>query len=166
MVKKKRTVRLRKKRGKIRNATPTTSRDGVKFRSKLELYTYNKLKEANIKDFLYEEEKFVLMEGFTFENDSVEDFESKVGGVKTKFFDNVVPNIRSITYLPDFTNINHKTKTGWIIECKGYSNDAFPLKWKMFKRWLTDRGYKVDLYKPNNQKNVLKCIELIKEKYG
>ncbi len=157
--------RIKRGNKKIRNATSVKSSGGIKFRSKLELYTYNKLLENGIKDFKYEEEKFTLMDSFTFPNESIESFETTENGHKVKHFDNITNNIRAITYLPDFTNVDHTSKTGWIIECKGYSNDAFPLKWKMFKNWLTINGYKVDLYKPNNQKNVLKCINLIKEKY-
>ncbi len=56
-------------------------------------------------------------------------------------------------------------KTGWILEDKGYSNDSFPMKWKMFKHLLTEEGFNVSLYLPNNQGNVLKAIEDIKSKY-
>lgn len=35
----------------------------------------------------------------------------------------------------------------------------------MFKDYLVRNNYNVDLYKPNNQQNVIKCIELIKSKY-
>ena len=157
--------RVKRNNSKIKNAKSVELSNGLKFRSKLELFTYNKLIDNDIKDFDYEKEKFTLMEGFTFENESVEAFDVKDGDRYISKFEGITNNIRSITYLPDFTCVDHETKKGWIIECKGYSNDAFPLKWKMFKNWLTINGYKVDLYKPNNQKNVLKCINLIKEKY-
>jgi len=35
----------------------------------------------------------------------------------------------------------------------------------MFKKYLLDNEYKVTLYKPNNQGNVLKTIDMIKAKY-
>lgn len=159
------TSKIKNNNSKIKNAKSVQLTNGLKFRSKLELFTYNKLIENGIKDFDYEKDKFVLMEGFTFPNQSVESFEVTENDRKVPKFDVITDNIRSITYLPDFTCVNHESKTGWIIECKGYSNDAFPLKWKMFKNWLTINNYKVDLYKPNNQKNVLKCINIIKEKY-
>ena len=44
-------------------------------------------------------------------------------------FDQALASIRSITYLPDFTNL----KDGWIIEVKGLKSDVFNLKWKLFK---------------------------------
>ncbi len=50
---------------KIRNATRLDI-DGFKFRSKLEAFTYSKLKENGIDDFAYETIKFVLKPKFTF----------------------------------------------------------------------------------------------------
>ena len=121
------------------------------------MFTYNKLIEAGFKDFKYEEVKFQLMEPFTYNNESIE-------LKKDKTFDTMTPNIRGITYLPDFTCINDD-KTGWVIEVKGYANDGFVNKWKTFKEYLVKNDYNVVLYKPNNQQNVLKTIDLIKEKF-
>lgn len=144
------------KSGKIKNATALEV-NGLKFKSKLELFTYNKLLEEGITDFKYEEVKFQLMEPFIFNNESFELH-------KDKSFTPNTNNIRGITYLPDYTRIN-EDKTGWIIEVKGYSNESFPLKWKWFKKYLLENGYNLTLYKPNNQQNVIKTINLIKEKY-
>lgn len=141
---------------KIKNATKLIV-NGLKFKSKLEVFTYNKLLENGIIDFNYEGLKFTLLPNFEFNNLSIE-----LG--KNKCFAPATEKIRSITYLPDFGNIKDD-KTGWIMECKGYPNDAFPLKWKMFKHHLLTNGYNVKLYKPNNQKNVLLAIEDIKSKY-
>lgn len=145
-----------KAKGKIKNATALEV-NGVKFKSKLELYTYNKLLEAGITDFKYEEVKFTLLEPFEYNNDS---FEVKIN----KKYIEASNSIRAITYLPDFLRINEQ-KEGYVIEVKGYANDAFPIKWKWFKDHLVRNGYKVTLYKPNNQQNVLKTIELIKQKF-
>lgn len=109
-------LKPKKNSGKIKNAT-SLEVNGIKFKSKLELFTYNKLLENNIKDFKYEEYKFTLLNPFEFRNSSYE-------VRKDKTFDTVTNNIRAITYLPDFTCINDETKEGWIIEVKGYSNDA------------------------------------------
>ena len=117
-----RIVRTQTHKGKIKNATALEV-DGIKFKSKLELFTYNKLIENNIKDFKYEEVKFTLLEGFEFNNKSIEMFEKTENKYKQKHFEDVSSAIRPITYLPDFTHINDD-KTGWIIEVKGYANDA------------------------------------------
>lgn len=149
-------LKPKRSKGKIKNAT-SLEVNGLKFKSKLELFTYNKLIDAGFKDFKYEEVKFQLMEPFTYNNESIE-------LRKDKTFDTMTPNIRGITYLPDFTCIN-EDKTGWIIEVKGYANDGFANKWKYFKEYLVKNGYNLTLYKPNNQQNVLTTINLIKTKY-
>lgn len=155
----------RKKGGKIKNATSLEYK-GLTFKSKLELFTYMKLLEAGINDFKYEQEKFTLMQPFEFNCDSIEMYERAVKGTdgRIKLYGPVTNNIRGITYLPDFTCIK-EDKTGYVIEVKGYNNDVFPVKWKFFKDYLLRNGYNLTLYKPNNQGNVLKTIEMIKEKY-
>lgn len=102
-------------KGKIKNAKSLEA-NGFKFKSKLELFTYNSLHNAGITDFQYEEVKFQLLEQFETTFDSYE-------VRKDKTFDVVNKSIRSITYTPDFTRLND-TGEGWIIECKGYPNDA------------------------------------------
>ena len=49
---------------KIRNATPNEY-NGIKFKSKLETYTYKKLEESNIKAE-YETQRYELLPAFTF----------------------------------------------------------------------------------------------------
>lgn len=165
MKKKVAKIRQRLKKGevKVRNATRVVN-DGINFRSKLESYTYNALKEAGIKGFEYEKLKFVLLDKFEYVNPSWEPYEKKDGDNKVKVFGPTLTVIRPMTYTPDFTCIN-PDKTGWIIEVKGYDNDVFPLKWKLFKKHLIDNGYNITLYKPNTQENVRKTIEQIKLKY-
>jgi hypothetical protein len=141
---------------KIKNAQKIIYED-INFKSKLELFTYKKLIECGITDFKYEGYKFNLVEPFKFELDC---YEVK----KDKSFDIVNDNIRAMTYLPDFTRINDNLE-GWIMEVKGYNNDSFPLKWKLFKQHLINNKYNVTIYKPNNQMNVMKAVELIKIKY-
>jgi hypothetical protein len=124
-VRRARVTKVTKNSGKIKNAKSLELSNGLKFRSKLELYTYNKLLEAGIDDFNYEKDKFILMEAFEFPNLSIEAFETNKKDMgKTKYYDDVDHKIRSISYLPDFTLIDHDKKTGWVLEVKGYSNDA------------------------------------------
>ena len=139
---------------KVRNAVSKVYK-GIKFRSKLELFTYRKLEEAGIKA-LYEKEKFVLMEGFRYTEDSIEPSNKKA--TKGQFINNT-DKVRDITYTPDFVDPNGK----WIIEVKGFANDVFPLKWKLFKHMLHHHDDPPVLYLPKNQKQVLETIELIKE---
>ena len=146
----------RKKRGnrKIKNATPTEL-DGVSFRSKLELFTYRKLKEAGI-PFEYEQHRFELLQAFEF---NCESYEPLFKSNKKIGFGLVNPKIRAMTYKPDFVN----KEDNWIIEVKGYRNDAFPLRWKLFKALCQDTG--VTLFLPGNQKEVLKTVEILQEKF-
>lgn len=119
-------VRRKKGEGKIKNATKLTA-NGLEFKSKLEKFTYDKLLEANIKDFQYEEHKFTLIDNFTYNQDSIEMYERTIKGSeskkKVKLFGPITNEIRPMTYLPDFACIK-PDKTGWIIEVKGYNNDA------------------------------------------
>jgi len=139
---------------KVRNATAKVYK-GIKFRSKLELFSYIKLEEAGIKA-LYEETRFTLMEGFIFDSSSIEP--STRALTKGQFIDNTY-KIRNITYTPDFVDPNGK----WIIEVKGFANDVFPLKWKLIKKHLQDSGEDIPiLYLPKNQGQVLKVIDMIK----
>ena len=57
-----------------------------------------------------------------------------------------------ITYKPDFVGRD------FIIECKGRANEAFPLRWKLFKAWVSQHSPGIALFKPQNQKD---CDETI-----
>jgi len=150
----KRMRRKFKANKKVRNAT-TQVYKGIKFRSKLELFTYMKLEDAGIKA-LYEEQKFTLMEGFRYEQQSIEP--SNKRATKGEYINNT-DKVRDITYTPDFVDPNGK----WVIEVKGFANDVFPLKWKLFKHMLQNYPDPPVLYLPKNQKQVLETIELLKK---
>lgn len=124
---------------KIKNATRVEV-DGIKFRSKLEAFCYNQLK-LNGLEAKYEEETFVLQEAFTYQD---LDKEKK---------------IRPITYTPDFTSKD------FIIECKGFHNDVWPMKVKMFMRHLVDNNDKRMFFTVKNQGEIKKCITQILEYY-
>lgn len=128
-----RTTRKRKssKNKKVKNATPT-SIDGIKFRSKLEGYMYQKLKEAKIYNE-YEQNRFELIPAFTF----------------------LGKKIRAMTYLPDFVGKN------FIIECKGFPNEAWPLREKLFKYKLFLTQDKRQFFIVHNKKEVEECIKKI-----
>lgn len=97
-----------KKSGKIKNTTPTVFGD-VNYRSKLEAYMAMLLTNNNI-EFSYESKIFEILPPFDFHGEKV----------------------RPITYKPDFIVDNH------VIEIKGFPNDAWPLREKMFKYSIKD----------------------------
>ena len=125
-------MKKKKHQGKVKNATPNIY-DGIKFKSKLEAYTYKKLKETKIKAD-YEPTHFELIPKFEYQGEKV----------------------RAMTYLPDFVGKD------FIIECKGLMGDSFPLRWKIFKYILMKQNSNYKLYLVRNQKQVDELINKLK----
>lgn len=121
---------------KVKNATKVEI-NGIKFRSKLEAYLYKKLKEANIPAD-YELHRYELLPSFEY------------NGKK----------IRAITYLPDFVG------NGFIIECKGFRTDTWPLREKLFKYYLTKNNLNIKFYVVRNQKEVDKLVTELRKNYA
>ena len=140
--------RIKRKRGPVR--AKKVSFDGITFASGLEKYMYQALKKAKIKA-IYEGETFVLQEDFKFEIDS---YERQANG-KGDMVNRGQKKIQSIKYTPDFVS------GSFIIECKGRANESFPIRWKMFKNYVNHKLKHVTLYKPQNQKECDKVVELI-----
>jgi len=143
--------KFKRKRGPVR--AKKVSFDGITFASGLERYMYQVLKKAKIKA-IYEGQTFVLQEGFMFNNES---FERQSNG-KGDMVDRGQKKILNIKYTPDFVS------DSFIIECKGRANESFPIRWKMFKKYVKENLPHVTLYKPQNQKECDKVIELINER--
>ena len=137
-----------KKRGPV--VSKKVTYDGINFASGLERYMYMALKKAGIKS-KYEGETFVLLNGFHFDNQV---YERQANG-KGDMVNRGQKKILNIKYTPDFVN------DSFIIECKGRANESFPLRWKMFKKYVKEQLSHVTLYKPQNQKECDKVIELI-----
>ena len=142
--------KFKRKRGPVR--AKKVSFDGITFASGLERYMYQVLKKAKIKA-TYEGQTFVLQEGFMFNNES---FERQSNG-KGDMVNRGQKKILNIKYTPDFIS------DSFIIECKGRANESFPIRWKMFKKYVNINLPHVTLYKPQNQKECDKVIELINE---
>ena len=140
--------RYSKKRGPVRAKKVTF--DGIKFASGLEKYMYMALKKAKI-HAIYEGATFELQEGFMFDIDSSE----RQGNGKGTMINRGQKKILNIKYTPDFVS------PSFIIECKGRANESFPIRWKMFKKYVKEQIPHVTLYKPQNQKECDKVVELI-----
>jgi len=140
--------RYKRKKGPVRSKKVTF--DGITFASGLEKYMYIALKKAKIKS-KYEGQTYVLQESFNFEIDS---FERQANG-KGDMVNRGQKKILNIKYTPDFVS------DSFIIECKGRANESFPIRWKMFKKYVNDNLKHVTLYKPQNQKECDKVVELI-----
>ena len=137
-----------KKRGPVRAKKVTF--DGIKFASGLEKYMYMALKKAKI-SAIYEGATFELQQAFMFDTDSYE----RQGNGKGDMVNRGQKKILNIKYTPDFVS------DSFIIECKGRANESFPLRWKMFKKYVKKQIPHVTLYKPQNQKECDEVINLI-----
>ena len=143
--------RRSKKRGPVQAKRITY--DGINFASGLERYMYMGLKKAKLK-FKYEGETFELIKGFEFINECIE----RQSNGKGEFKNRGNKKILNIKYTPDFVGKD------FIIECKGMANESFPMRWKLFKKWITDNGDDRVLYKPQNQSECDKVIDMILRK--
>lgn len=83
----------------------------------------------------YEMHRYELLPAFTFDN----------------------KKYRAMTYLPDFVGDN------FIIECKGYPNEAWPLREKLFRYYLYSNDIQVNFYIVHNQKEVDELIKKLKK---
>ena len=140
--------RYKRKKGPVRSKKVTF--DGIQFASGLEKYMYIALKKAKIKA-KYEGETYVLQEAFQFNVDS---YERQSNG-KGDMVNRGQKKILNIKYTPDFVS------DSFIIECKGRANESFPIRWKMFKKYVNCNLKHVTLYKPQNQKECDEVIKLI-----
>ena len=140
--------KFKRKRGPVRSKKVTF--DGITFASGLERYMYQALKKAKIKA-KYEGQTYILQEAISFKVDS---FERQSNG-KGDMVNRGQKKILNIKYTPDFVS------DSFIIECKGRANESFPIRWKMFKKYVNDNLKHVTLYKPQNQKECDKVIKLI-----
>ena len=140
--------KYKRKKGPVR--AKKVSFDGITFASGLERYMYQVLKKNKI-HAIYEGATFVLQENFNFKIDS---YERQSNG-KGEMVNRGQKKIQSIKYTPDFVS------SSFIIECKGRANESFPMRWKMFKKYVNHKMKHVTLYKPQNQKECDKVIELI-----
>lgn len=116
---------------KVKNATLSILYD-IKFKSKLEKGIYKFLKEKNI-DVKYEPLKCTIWDSGKF---TVPYF-NKIG---RKGFMQVLSKPIAIHYTPDF--IFKYNGYEIFLEAKGFTNDVFPYKAKLFRQWLEDYSKK------------------------
>jgi len=118
-----RSRRYSKKKGPVRSKK--VEHDGIKFQSGLEKHMYIALKKAKIKAH-YEGQTYELVPSFNFEQEAYE----RQGNGKGEYRNRGNKKILNIKYTPDFIG------QGFIIETKGRANESFPIRWKMFKRYV------------------------------
>ena len=143
--------RFKRKKGPVRSKKVTF--DGITFASGLEKYMYQALKKAKVYAE-YEGMTFTLQDAFMFDVDS---YERQANG-KGDMVNRGQKKILNIKYTTDFVS------DSFIIECKGRANESFPIRWKMFKNYVKEYMEHVTLYKPQNQRECDKVVELITNK--
>lgn len=152
---------------KIKNAKNDVL-DGIKFKSRIEKNVYQKLKDYGV-TASYEKTTFPLQYSFK---------PTKPLITKNKFkklSKNVIPVkdlcvydnrlVKPITYTPDFVfDYNGKTI---VIEVKGFANDTFPIKFKLFRYLLeTDELYKecnIEIWLIYTVKQLEECLNHLKQ---
>ena len=140
--------RYSKKKGPVRSKK--VEHDGIKFQSGLEKHMYIALKKAKIKS-QYEGQTYELVPSFNFKNSCYE----RQANSKGEFKDRSNRKILGIKYTHDFIG------SDFIIECKGRPNESFPIRWKLFKKYVAYKMPKYSLYKPQNQKECDETVNLI-----
>ena len=140
--------KIRRKRGPV--VSKKITYDGITFASGLEKYMHVALKKARIQA-VYEGHTYEIFPGFDYESSAYE----RCANGKGEYKDRGNKKILNISYTPDFMG------KGFIIECKGRANESFPLRWKMFKKYVQEHLPNVTLYKPQNQKECDETVKLI-----
>lgn len=137
---------------KIINASPLEY-DGISFKSKLEKMAYQTLKEQGF-PVLYEPKKFIIWEGF---RPNVP-FYNKDTSTRMLKMDR--KKVIDISYTPDlmFEYNNHLI----IIEMKGFENNTYPLKKKIFRKWLESNYPNSIYFEIFTKKQLLQAIDIIK----
>lgn len=136
-----------------------TSYRGIWFKSKLEAAMYRQLLRHKI-PCAYEKINFNIIEGFLFENDSYERFLNGRGDFKNRGRKRLNRSI----YTPDFTPPQGQ-ELKWVIECKGNMIKGFSVTWKLFKKYLHDKGMDTVLFMPRNEKDCREVARIIKQMY-
>lgn len=137
---------------KIINASPLEY-DSISFKSKLEKMAYQTLKEQGF-PVLYEPKKFIIWEGF---RPNVP-FYNKDASTRMLKMDS--KKVIDISYTPDlmFEYNNHLI----IIEMKGFENNTYPLKKKIFRKWLESNYPNSIYFEIFTKKQLLQAIDIIK----
>jgi len=141
-------TKYKRKKGPVRSKKVIV--DKIEFKSGLEAYMYKALKAANIKA-KYEGISYELVPSFDFKNKCYE----RQANSKGEYRNRGGKAIRKVTYTPDFTG------SDFIIECKGRPNESFPIRWKLFKMYASKKLPKINIYKPQNQKECDETVSLI-----
>lgn len=141
---------------KVKNAQIIEYKE-ITFKSKLDLMAYKLLEERGFKP-QYEQNTFIIWQGFK----PVVPFFTKN---KARQIINNNKKLINITYTPDiyFEYRGYKV----IIEMKGFTNDVYPIKVKLFRKYIEQLqdSNKYLLFELYTKQQLLTAIQIIEE-YG
>jgi hypothetical protein len=140
---------------KLIQAKKTTYK-GKNFQSRLEVHMYKLLDDVGIK-VKYEEESFTIIDRFHFNCSSYE----KTINSKDILVDKGEKTHLAITYKPDFIVENGLQRI--IIETKGLTTPVFDMRYKLFKKWISDNKLDYVLFMPRNQKQCSFVLNQVQE---
>lgn len=127
---------------------------GIKFKSLLEVSVYKTLIQEGFNP-LYEVEKFTIFKGFK----PSKLFYNK--DKKTRDLKLEMSKVRDITYTPDFTFLYKDTLI--VIEVKGFENDVFPIKKKLFRNLIESLETSIIYFEIFTKKQLLQAISIIRK---
>jgi hypothetical protein len=133
--------------------------DGIEFKSNLEGRMHELLKEAGIPN-KYEGKEYVILEPISYPIECYERTPKRDAELKDK------RRILAMKYTPDFVGPDPENPE-FVIETKGFANESFPLRWKMFKHMVNNSGNAPMLFKPMSVADCRQVVEILKAKgYG
>lgn len=142
---------------KVINATPTEY-NGIKFKSLIEVMVYKTLLQYGFEP-QYEPITYIIWSGFR----PTIPFYTRNDKTKQQILN--LRKLVDVTYTPDFYIEYEGLKI--IIEAKGFENDVWPYKFKMFRHLLEQQPDKDKylIFEIFTKKQLLEAIEIIKS-YG
>lgn len=133
---------------------------GIKFKSRLECSCFKKLESSGLR-FSYEGERIILWKGLKLNNVTLYSPKKLKAGKYNKILEKQTRALLNITYTPDFI----VWKNDYIIyfDVKGKENDTYPIKKKMFLKYLEERnnGNKYIFIEPHSVRQMLQAIDFI-----
>jgi len=127
-----------------------------RYKSGLEKTCAELLSESGL-SFRYEEDEFVLVDSFRYEETYY-----KMTAKAKRMSDRTNKVVLPIKYTPDFV----AEDKSWIIETKGYlpSHHDFPMRWKLFLKHLCEIGDPLpQLFICRNREQIEQAISIIKK---
>lgn len=150
---------------RVRGAT-VTEINGIKFKSRLEASCYKVLSDAGFQEVKYEPERYILMNSFRLNKVSYLRPKTLSPGKYSSDMYHQERPVMLITYTPDFlisVPIGEATHH-FFFDVKGKENDTYPIKKKIFLKYLESISSDINIYhfiEPHSVKQVKQAITYI-----